>query len=157
MVRPAQPEEAEALAALGLAAWLRGIAPLVPQEVVARMAADNPFLPFMRAMGPRLLVAVVDGRAAGIGASEQDDDTISDLWVAPECEGRGAGSALVRALEAQIAGRGHERAQINVAAQNARAFGLYRHLGYREMSRAVSLDPILNIMLEKVTLTKGLR
>ncbi|WP_323687964.1 GNAT family N-acetyltransferase [Rhizobium sp. AN69] len=53
---------------------------------------------------------------------------MSDIWVAPEFEGRGAGSLLIRALERQIADRGFAEAFIDVTAANGRALGLYRHL-----------------------------
>jgi ribosomal-protein-alanine N-acetyltransferase len=36
-----------------------------------------------------VLVAEINGRPAGIGARERQDDEISDLWVDPEFEGRG--------------------------------------------------------------------
>ncbi|WP_323690136.1 GNAT family N-acetyltransferase [Rhizobium sp. AN95] len=48
---------------------------------------------------------------------------MSDIWVAPEFEGRGAGSLLIRALERQIADRGFAEAFIDVTAANGRALG----------------------------------
>jgi ribosomal-protein-alanine N-acetyltransferase len=128
----------------------------VPPEVALRLGADNPFLPFLQAQGPRVLVAELDGEAAGLGACEGGDDTISDVWVAPAFEGRGAGTALIRALEGEIALRGFAVAKIEAAAANTRALGLYRHLGYRDAWRDSYLDPILQVELEKIGLTKPL-
>jgi ribosomal-protein-alanine N-acetyltransferase len=42
---------------------------------------------------------LVNGVLAGLGASEDRDNHISDIWVAPENEGKGVGSALIAALE----------------------------------------------------------
>ncbi|MBP2233718.1 ribosomal-protein-alanine N-acetyltransferase [Sinorhizobium kostiense] len=156
MIRPALPQEKDILAEIGLTAWLKGIRPLVSAEVAARIAASNPFLPFLQKLGPRVLIAEIDGEPAGLGACEGDNDTISDVWVAPPFEGRGAGSALIRALEAQIAGRGYAEAHIQVAALNERALQLYLHLGYREVWRGALYDPILETNLEKIGLSRPL-
>jgi ribosomal-protein-alanine N-acetyltransferase len=156
IVRNARSGELEVLSALGLAAWQKGIAPLVPAEVAARLSRTNPFVPFLKALGSNVLVAEINGRPAGIGARERQDDEISDVWVDPAFEGRGAGSGLVKALEDRIRAAGFATARIRVAASNDRALGLYKHLGYREVWRKVALDPVLNIELEKIGLEKWL-
>lgn len=153
-VRPARVGEEAELAEVGLASWLKGIKPHVNEAVASRIEGQNPFLPFLRQLGPQILVAEYHGKAAGIGASEHGDDQISDIWVAPEFEGRGIGSALVRALEKQIVDRGFSEAFIQVAAANERAAGLYRHLGYTEVWRRSEFDPILETTLEKIGLKK---
>lgn len=156
IVRPARPEEIPDLAALGLAAWRRGIAPLVAAAVADRIARDNPFLPFLRQLGSDVVVAEWHGRAAGIGACEHADDRISDIWVAPNAEGQGLGAALVTALERQIRARGFPTAQIEVAAANDRALALYRRLGYVEHWRRPKFDPLLATVLDKIGLAKPL-
>lgn len=156
LIRVARPEETEPLARIGLEAWLRGIAPIVPKDVRQKIVSDNPFLPFLKTLGPAVIVATIDGAPVGIDACEHADNTISDIWVSPAFEGRGIGSALVRALETEILGRKYKTANIQVAALNTRAFCLYRHLGYREEWRQVTFDPILNVELEKIGLSKRL-
>ncbi|MCZ4091951.1 GNAT family N-acetyltransferase [Sinorhizobium psoraleae] len=156
VIRTAMPHELEALAQIGLSAWRKGIKPLVPEPVTAKIEHGNAFVPFLRELGPRVLVAEIDGEPAGIGACEHADDTISDIWVAPAFEGRGAGSALVAALEAQIAERGHTEARIHVAAANERALRLYQNLGYRQLWKKITFDPILETDLEKIGLSKSL-
>ena len=155
-IRAAESDEVETLARIGLAAWRKGLKPHVPDTVAARIERGNPFLPFLREMGSRVLVAVVDGSAAGIGACEHGDDYISDVWVSPRFEGRGAGKALVRALEREISMRGYPLARIDVAAANVRALQLYKHLGYTQAWRSTVQDPILEISLEKIGLVKSL-
>ena len=155
-VRNAKSEEMAVLGEIGLAAWRKGIMPLVSEDVVARITADNPFLPFLRDMGPRVRVAVSDGAPAGLGACEHGDDYISDVWVSPDFEGRGIGSALLSALETEIAARGHTHARLHVAAANERALRLYQHRGYREIWRGTVQDAVLGIPLEKFELAKDL-
>ncbi len=153
-VRPARAGEEAELAEVGLASWRKGIKPHVNDAVAARIEGQNPFIPFIRQLGPQILVAEYKGKAAGIGASDHGDNQISDIWVAPEFEGRGAGSLLIRALERQIADRGFAEAFIDVTAANGRALGLYRHLGYRDVWQRSEFDPILEATLEKIRLKK---
>jgi len=155
-IRNAIPDEIPALAAIGLAAWCKGIKPLVPTNTADEIERQNPFVPFLEEMGEKVLVATVDGKAAGIGACEYSDDYISDIWVSPEFEGRGVASALVRALEREILSRGHPAARIHVAAANERALRLYEHLGYQRYVQEMAYDPILQISLQKIGLSKSL-
>lgn len=156
VVRPARPDEITDLAAIGLASWRRGIAPLVAEAIVQRIVADNPFLPFLRQLGAQVLVAEWRGRPAGLGACEGAADRISDIWVAPDAEGHGLGAALVTALERQIRARGFAEARIEVAAANTRAHTLYRRLGYTDAWRRPVFDTLLVTTLDKVGLRKRL-
>jgi len=149
-VRAARPEDIEALAEIGLAAWKEAIKPLVAADVAKRIENNNPFLPFLRDQGARVLVAELDGALVGLGASEHGDNNISDIWISPLHEGKGAGSALITALEQVISDRGFADVTIQVAAANKRALSLYRHLGYVEQWRREELDPILGVSFEKV-------
>jgi ribosomal-protein-alanine N-acetyltransferase len=155
-VRPARLVELDRLAAIGLAAWERGIAPLVPGQVWDRMRAANPFRPFLRTRGTSIIVADLNGGPAGIAARDEGSDYISDLWVAPGCEGRGVGSALLAALEAAIAQAGHGTARLEVLTANARALALYRRRGYRPVWEAFKRDLTLGIELHKTGLAKSL-
>lgn len=100
-VRPARLDEEAELAEVGLASWRKGIKPHVNDAVASRIEGQNPSVPFVRQLGPQILVAEYHGKAAGIGASEHGADQISNIWVAPEFEGRGIGSALVRRLKSK--------------------------------------------------------
>ncbi|TAY79725.1 GNAT family N-acetyltransferase [Rhizobium ruizarguesonis] len=153
-VRRAKSDELQELARIGLASWRKGILPLVAAEVALRIEKDNPFIPFLNEQGGSILVAEADGALAGLGASEYRDNHISDIWVAPEHEGKGVGSALIKALEDQFRAQGFSEATIQVSANNKRALGLYQHLGYHETWRGFDHDPILNTSLEKVALIK---
>ena len=56
---------------------------------------------------------------------------VEDLALDPAAEGRGLARRLMDEAEAWARGRGHRRITLNVWAQNARAIGLYQHLGYQ--------------------------
>ncbi len=155
-IRPARMIEVDRLAAIGLAAWERGIAPLVPAQVWDRVRLINPFRAFLRERGPSIVVADLGGEPAGIAARDQGGDYISDLWVAPGREGRGVGSALLASLEAAIAHAGHRTARLEVLTANARALALYRRRGYRPVWEAFKRDVTLGIELHKTGLAKAL-
>lgn len=156
ITRKARPEEIPVLAQIGQQAWRKGIGPLVPPEVVRKIEANNPFIPFLSDLGERILVAEIDHKAAGFCASENDDDSISDLWVSSEFEGRGVGTTLLQTMEQAFLAKGFRRASLSVAAGNHRAHGLYLHLGYVEIWRGNRFDPILEANLEKMDLVKSL-
>ncbi len=49
----------------------------------------------------------------------------------PEAQGAGGGGRLIRAIHAELAGRGVPGVHLGVRATNVRAIGFYEHLGYR--------------------------
>ena len=156
VVRPAVPEEANELAALGLASWDRGIGPLVPPTVRAEWLATNPFLPFLQEQGSDVLVALSDGTPIGIGAWEKAAGYITDLWVASAHEGRGGGSMLLAAMESAIAAAGFPEATLEVHTSNDRARRLYLHRGYRVLWQGEKLDRLTNVVLAKTRMAKTL-
>lgn len=60
---------------------------------------------------------------------------ISNLGVVAELRGRGIGTALVRAAEDAVRGRGHPRVSIAVGDDNPDAERLYLRLGYADSGR----------------------
>ena len=155
-IRPARMVELDRLAAIGLAAWQRGIAPLVPGPVWNWVRAANPFRPFLRHRRDAVSVAELGGEPVGIAARDDDGDYISDLWVAPQYEGRGVGSALLLSLEETIARSGHGAARLEVLTSNVRAFALYRRRGYRPVWEGFKRDLTLGIELHKTGMAKAL-
>ena len=155
-IRPARMAELDRLAAIGLAAWQRGIAPLVPGLVWDRVRAANPFRPFLRHRRDAVVVAEMAGEPAGIAARDDGSDYISDLWVSPLHEGQGVGSALLQSLEEAIAKSGHGRARLEVLTSNVRAMALYRRRGYRPAWEAFKRDVTLGIQLHKTGMAKSL-
>ena len=156
-IRPSQPADLQCLAAIGLRAWQRGISSLVPESTRTRIPMENPFVPFLESVGSEVLVAEYEGTPAGFAACEHADNHITDLWVDPDFEGRGISSALLQALETRIAQRGYDRTLIQVAAENTRALGLYRHLGYSIDWQETRYDPILKTNLAKIGLSRPIQ
>ncbi len=156
-IRAAQPGEFDRLAALLLAAWERGIAPLVPGLARRRVMTVVPVRSFLRAQAEALLVAEIGGQPVGVAAAGRGRDYISDLGVEPRHEGRGVGSALLAALECRIALAGHGAARLQVLSANVRALALYRYRGYRPRWQGLKRDRGLGVELHMTGMAKPLR
>ena len=67
--------------------------------------------------------------------------SVVDLWVRPECRGRGAGTCLLGWLEETARAKGYSRLFLGVdPIENPRAHRLYLRLGYR----ALRARPVLS-------------
>ena len=73
-------------------------------------------------------VAELDGRVAGFLALH--DDWVEHLYIAPEAQGQGLGSALLSAAQQRS-----ERLQLWVFQRNTRAIGFYAHHGFTVAER----------------------
>ena len=98
----------------------------------------------------RAWVACIFGSIVGVGLSEED--RVSDLWVHPTAQGRGVGSALLAALEREIADRGFANARLRCLEPNNRSRSFYVSRGWTE----VGVYPHEKIPLNTVDMTKGM-
>lgn len=87
-IRPARPDDIDVLAGIGLAAWKKAIKPLVTADLARRIEGENPLLSFLRDQGSGVLVAEYGGIPVGLGATDQADNNISDIWISPVHEAR---------------------------------------------------------------------
>ena len=75
-------------------------------------------------------VACASGRIVGVGLSQAE--VVSDLWVHPSEQGLGAGTALLAALEGEIAGRGFATARLRCLEPNLKSRAFYASRGWTE-------------------------
>lgn len=75
-------------------------------------------------------VADADGSIVGVGLAE--GDYIDDLWLRPWYRRQNIGSALLSALESQIAKEGYARARLRLVAENEEARRFYTRRGWQE-------------------------
>lgn len=154
-VRQAVANDAVDIGIVGYASWSQGIGALLSPEPRQRVH-EHTFRSFAATSFPEILVADVTGRIVGLTATEDGNNTISDLWVAPDHEGCGVGSALLAAVERRIAQRGFAVAEIEVLTMNRRALGLYLYRGYRALWRGLCRDRHLCIDIHRTRLRKTL-
>lgn len=155
IVRLAREEETPALAVLGLNAWEKAVSG-VADATAMRRVAELSFLSFLRSKWFSVSVIENNGTVAGWAAREDDDGTISDLWIEPSMQRSGLGSSLLADLEYRILRDGFEAAVIKTHAQNAQAIGFFRKHGYSISSLSTAYAPKLDRDVESVGMTKML-
>lgn len=154
-IRPARADDVRQIAGIGYDAWCKGIGDLVPPQARHRISPET-FAALARDARAEILVAEVDGSVVGFSATEHGDNHITDLWVSPDVEGQGIGTALIVATEERIGLRGYDTVEIDVMTENRRALGLYEYLGYRPIRESLDVDAYLLVELHKTRLRKRL-
>jgi ribosomal protein S18 acetylase RimI-like enzyme len=125
-LRPAVPEDGEAVAAVWHAGWADGHLGHVPRALAAHRTLDD----FRRRVPSRLAqttVAVCDGRVVGFVMLHADE--VEQVYVAREARGGGVADALLLHAEQEVARRAPV-AWLAVAAGNARARRFYERNGW---------------------------
>ncbi|KGF68173.1 hypothetical protein LL06_18045 [Hoeflea sp. BAL378] len=153
-IRPASSAEAQDLARIGLAAWEVAIRVWGEDAGRLRENARNAYYDFCTRGWPDILVAEWDGVLAGWGCCEKADDFITDLWVHPDFQGRGIGTALLKEIEAQVRARGYFAVRLDTHARNTGAIRLYKRMGYRVKAYFVTYSEPLDEDIDKVEMVK---
>ncbi len=123
MIRPATSADAEAILEVMFStamskesSWWKN----TPASIAEKLTAGGGF------------VADEEGRVIGcvLHVFTDGDLVMRSLAVRPEYEGRGVGTALVKAVEAEAMARGIPRILLAVSASNLEVCGYYLRLGY---------------------------
>ncbi len=83
------------------------------------------------------VVAYVNGRAAGCGAWKQVDGRTAEvkrIYIEPEFRRQGVATAVIGAVERDMAAHGYTRAILETAPMTGDSASLYLRLGYREIA-----------------------
>lgn len=151
IIRRAQREEAEALAAL----WQQFLAEQATLDARFRPADDalerwrNDIDERLRDEGYALFVAERDGALVGFASAQRwtppliyaasFDVHLDELFVVPEARGRGLGGHLVDAVAAWAGALGAECVRLGVLAANAAGRGFWEHRAARPFSITYTL------------------
>ncbi|MFL5348498.1 MAG: GNAT family N-acetyltransferase [Hyalangium sp.] len=141
IIRPARPEDADAVAKVHVRAWQAAYRGLLPDEYLASLRAEERARRYTFGssdpLAPATLVAVDGTELIGFAttAPARDPDCagqgeLAALHVDPGAWGRGVGRALIAAARAQLVDRGHTGAILWVMVGNSRAEQFYRHDGW---------------------------
>lgn len=154
-IRRAKASDAKSLAKIGHMAWQKGIAAHLPGNAQAKIGPDV-FENFVGKHPNQITLAEDEDGVLGFAATEHGDNNVTDLWVAPNHQGQGIGSQLMRQMEQRARDRGFDTVELEVMTSNTRALSLYKYLGYREVSRGMTLDRVLGLPLHKTKMKKAL-
>lgn len=140
---------------VGFAAWaanpvLNDFGAEVPERV------DRAFRDFAATGSKVILVAESNGEIVGWTARDGEADYVSDLWVDPDHQGRGAGRALLEHVLSLMRREGIERARIATHARNVGAIRLYERCGFVLVWRGIERSEAMQMDVEKVHLEKAL-
>ncbi|GHB46688.1 N-acetyltransferase [Pseudovibrio japonicus] len=155
-IRSARSKDIPQIGEVGLASWKRGIGPHVPPVSHDSVSIET-FTGFASARLDQIVVAVKDDRVLGFTATEQANNFITDLWIDPDCESSGLGTALMEEAERRIAARGYHTAEISVLLQNERALSLYRHMKYEDVQEETKFNKTLKSEITSIRLRKHLQ
>ncbi|MHB1938244.1 MAG: GNAT family N-acetyltransferase [Acidobacteriaceae bacterium] len=147
LLRPAQPEDAIAVAGVHVRSWQAAYRNIVPDDYLDQLRPEDRAAKYdfsgLDLGKPRTIVAVEDGSvqspqsiqgfATTMPVSDEDmpdHGELSALYVDPKHWGRGLGAALVSAARAQMFDLGFRKAILWVLTGNARAERFYQHDGW---------------------------
>lgn len=149
--RRALPGEIPLLADLATASWKSAIHTNM-QEANFDNRLFAYFLDFCINNSENIIVAEWQDRCVGWGAYVDSSDYISDLWIAPDYQGKKIGSALLQCLIKIIILNGNETVKIGTYACNDRAVSFYKKMGFKVYQTELEYSPIMKQKIAKVRL-----
>jgi L-amino acid N-acyltransferase YncA len=137
-VRPARPDDLEAIVEVGMRAWREGFKGVVPLDMPDRKEMAERVGRRVREPGGPVAIAELDGALCGwvsFGASRDDDagprvGEVYALNVDPARWRRGVGRSLVAHALERLAGSGFSEAMLWTLAETPRSRGFYESLGF---------------------------
>jgi ribosomal protein S18 acetylase RimI-like enzyme len=153
-LRPARPEDAEAIAALHVRVWRETYAELATREAWDALTEDVRLARWREVLGDpnpcRLtLVAEQAGEVVGFGTACAPTEAVFEgrgeirwLHIAGGAQRTGLGRRLMSALARQLAEWGYEGCALGVVVGNAPAMAFYDALGGRRIGGFVDPGPL---------------
>ena len=127
MIRPAVPQDAEAIDRVRVRAWEHAFGDLVPSEPEPAAAAAE-----------RTWVWDQDGFVAGF-ASERDG-RLRALYVEPAAQGAGVGSALLAHVETAMRAEGHRAVILRISGANGHGRRFFEARGWELLQGGEDAD-----------------
>ncbi|ADZ68873.1 GNAT family N-acetyltransferase [Polymorphum gilvum] len=143
-VRPARPEDAEALSGIHAAAWRGAYRGLLDGIDLERLVSRRTPSWWCDALTKGVLIEVLEigGEAAGYASygscrmpALRCDGEIYEIYLKPECQGLGFGRQLFETARKALQSRGLNGLAVRVLSDNGPACAFYRALGGRLAAR----------------------
>jgi ribosomal protein S18 acetylase RimI-like enzyme len=143
VVRPARPDDVEAIAALHLASWRTAYKGFLPDDFLSGITLESRILRWQQALDPsaspltETTVADADGTVLGVCSfgprREPASETVGAIYVLhvrPDVTRRGLGKALLDEALRRLAARGFGTSVLWVLRDNANARRFYEAQGW---------------------------
>ncbi len=151
VVRPAEPRDADAIAAVHVASWRAAYDGIVPRSVLDRLSVERRAAFWRDALGETGGVGIWvadEGSVVGFASSgaARDEDLeprageVQAIYLLPEAWGQGIGRALLEAATVALRERGLDPLVLWVLTDNDRGRRFYERQGWRPDGSARSLD-----------------
>ncbi len=127
-VRPAKPDDLDALARLWRDVWMASHAALMPEELVKLRTPESFRERLTRMIGD---VRVIGPPGAPIGFCAIKGDELYQMFVSSAAQGTGAAATLMADAEARLKANGVKTTWLSCAIGNDRAARFYEKLGWR--------------------------
>ena len=131
IIRKALASEIETLADIGAAAWERDLMPFLSGPAANRHNERRRLSAAVHELLDRTIVADLGGNPVGWCALQRGRAYIPFLFVTPQQQNHGIGTALLRRMESLLELQGADRVQLDTLADNVRAVNFYQHQGYQ--------------------------
>jgi ribosomal-protein-alanine N-acetyltransferase len=163
VIRPMRAADSAEVSRVGYAAWNSNIPEPYHDSAHVLSALRQNFENFAEKSASQITVAKIDGILVGWGARDNrldpgnlssDTNHISDLWVDPPYQGQGIGTALLKAMIAEIAAWHYETVTIDIAQSNQKAKRLYTRIDFQELERTTLYSKILKCNVPVIILEK---
>ena len=164
LIRPAEPEDARAVAEIHVEAWRAAYESILPEAFLASLnvASRQEFwTQFLIKKKGRLLVAMDGMRMLGwinTGRCRDDDALPSDaeiwaLYVSPAVWSKGVGRQLWESAQCSLREAGFIRCSLWVLAQNVRAIRFYQAAGFERDNFSTKSIQLAESLFEEVRFT----
>jgi GNAT superfamily N-acetyltransferase len=129
-VRPAEPDDLDALARLWHEVWTASHAPLMPEELIRLRTLESFHERLAHMIGD---IRVIGPPGAPIGFCAIKDDELYQMFVSAAAQGTGAAAILMADGEARLKANGVKTTWLSCAIGNERAMRFYEKLGWRRV------------------------
>lgn len=165
-IRPAEPDDALAVARVHVRSWQAGYRTLLPVEYLDGLRPEERAHRYTFRSpdphAPATIVACEAGVICGFAttapardADVPDHGELCALYVDPDGWGRGIGTALASAARARLSALGFQQAVLWLLAGNLRAERFYRHDGWAPDGRHRT-DSVWGVTVDEVRYRRAL-
>ena len=165
-LRPAEPDDAIAVARVHVRSWQVAYRTLLPDDYLDQLRPEDRAHKYdfsgLDPLKPRTIVAAEDGVILGFATTapsreptQPDYGELYALYVDPEKWGQGIGMALLSAARANLFGLGFRKALLWVLAGNVRAERFYR-IDQWAPDGYLRKDTVWGVMVNEVRYQRGL-
>jgi len=165
-LRPAEPDDAIAVARVHVRSWQVAYRTLLPDDYLDQLCPEDRAHKYdfsgLDPLKPRTIVAAEDGVILGFATTAPSREPnlpnygeLYALYVDPERWGQGIGMALLSAARANLFGLGFRRALLWILAGNVRAERFYR-IDQWAPDGHLRKDTVWGVMVNEVRYQRGL-